>query len=115
PTAPGGRGLTRGQQGHRAAGRALAEAGLTEVASAPFIGAGVFDTLRYAADDERRSAVRLMNPLSDDEPLMSTSLLQNLLPVARRNLGRGATAVAHLHHAPPTHVRTTADTSPIPS
>ena len=115
PTAPGGRGLTRGQQGHRAAGRALAEAGLTEVASAPFIGAGVFDTLRYAADDERRSAVRLLNPLSDDEPLMRTSLLQTLLPVARRNLGRGEESVAIFQHATTSRARTTDAPTPIPS
>lgn len=94
PTAPGGRGLTRSQRGRRSAGRALAEAGLTEVASYPFIGEGVFDQLRYGADDERRSAVRLLNPLADDEPLMRTELLQTLLPVARRNLGRGEESVA---------------------
>jgi phenylalanyl-tRNA synthetase beta chain len=115
PTAPGGRGLTRGQQGRRAAGRALAEAGLTEVASDPFIGEGVFDTLRYAADDERRRAVRLLNPLADDEPLMRTSLLQTLLPVARRNLGRGEESVAIFQLATTSLARATEAPTPIPS
>lgn len=94
PTAPGGRGLTRAQRARRAANRALAEAGLVEVTSYPFVGEGIFDALRYEADDPRRGAVRLLNPLADVEPLMRSSLLQTLLPVARRNLGRGEEAVA---------------------
>ncbi|MGP5377102.1 phenylalanine--tRNA ligase subunit beta [Brachybacterium alimentarium] len=94
PTAPGGRGLTRAQQSRRAANRALAEAGLVEVTSYPFVGEGIFDALHYEAEDGRRNAVRLLNPLSDDEPLMRSSLLQTLLPVARRNLGRGEESVA---------------------
>src|SRR5690625_4212678 len=70
------------------ASRALVEAGLTEVTSSPFIAESVFDRLRYEVADERRSAVRLLNPLADDEPLMRTEMLQTLLPTARRNLGR---------------------------
>src|SRR5699024_4285871 len=53
PTAPGGRGLTRAQRARRAANRALAEAGLVEVTSYPFVGEGIFDALRYEADDAR--------------------------------------------------------------
>ena len=94
PTAPGGRGLTRAQRARRAANRALAEAGLVEVTSYPFVGEGIFDALRYEAGDPRRAAVRLLNPLADVEPLMRSSLLQTLLPVARRNLGRGEESVA---------------------
>src|SRR5699024_4394711 len=94
PTAPGGRGLTRAQRARRAANRALAEAGLVDLTSSPFVGEGIFDALRYEADDARREAVRLLNPLADDEPLMRSSLLQTLLPVARRNLGRGEESVA---------------------
>ncbi|MGY5766388.1 phenylalanine--tRNA ligase subunit beta [Brachybacterium sp. DNPG3] len=94
PAAPAGRGLTRAQSGRRAAARALAEAGLTEVVSYPFVAEGVFDALGYAADDERRAAVRLLNPLADDEPLIRTELLQTLLPTARLNLSRGEDAVA---------------------
>ncbi|WP_422115167.1 phenylalanine--tRNA ligase subunit beta [Brachybacterium sp. UNK5269] len=115
PKAPGGRGLTRLQRGRRDAGRALAEAGLVEVTSSPFIGEGVFETLRYAADDERRSAVRLLNPLADDEPLMRTSLLQTLLPVARRNLGRGEEAVAIFQLGTTSLARAQDARSPIPS
>ncbi|UVY85652.1 phenylalanine--tRNA ligase subunit beta [Brachybacterium sp. NBEC-018] len=94
PTAPGGRGLTVAQRARRSAQRALAEAGLVEVKVSPFVPVDVLDTLRYPADDERRGAVRLLNPLAEDEPLLRTSLLQSLLPAARRNLGRGEESVA---------------------
>ncbi|MGO1422801.1 MAG: phenylalanine--tRNA ligase subunit beta [Brachybacterium sp.] len=94
PTAPGGRGLTRAQRARRDANRAWAEAGLVEVTSHPFVGEGIFDALRYETGDPRRDAVRLLNPLADDEPLLRSSLLQTLLPVARRNLGRGEESVA---------------------
>src|SRR5699024_3058861 len=94
PTAPGGRGLTRAQRARRAANRALAEGGLVEVTSYPFVGEGIFDALRFEADDARRDAVRLLTPLSDDQPRRRRSVLQTLLPVARRNLGRGEESVA---------------------
>ena len=58
------------------------------------MGEGIFDALRYETGDPRRDAVRLLNPLADDEPLLRSSLLQTLLPVARRNLGRGEESVA---------------------
>jgi phenylalanyl-tRNA synthetase beta chain len=94
PTAPGGRGLTIAQRGRRAARRALAEAGLVEVNSAPFVAGSMHDRLRYGTGDARREAVRILNPLSEDEPLLRTELLQSLLPTARRNLGRGEKSVA---------------------
>ena len=115
PTAPGGRGLTRAQRARRDANRALVEAGLTEVASAPFVADDIFDTLGYEEDDPRREAVRLLNPLADDEPLLRTSLLQTLLPVARRNLGRGAESVAIFQVATTSIARGAQARSPIPA
>ena len=115
PSAPGGRGLTPSQRSRRAAQRSLVEAGLVEVASSPFVGEGAFDALRYEADDPRRGAVRLLNPLADDEPLLRTSLLQSLLPVARRNLGRGEEAVAIFENATTSLARPTGERTPIPS
>ncbi|HJB10477.1 MAG TPA: phenylalanine--tRNA ligase subunit beta [Candidatus Brachybacterium merdavium] len=115
PSAPGGRGLTRAQRARRSASRALVEAGLTEVTSSPFIAESVFDRLRYEAADERRSAVRLLNPLADDEPLVRTELLQTLLPTARRNLGRGEEAVAIFQHGTAAIARGKDARSPLPS
>src|SRR5262249_35498556 len=47
------------------------------------------DALGLPADDARRRALRLANPLSDEEPLLRTTLLPGLLAAARRNVGRG--------------------------
>ena len=97
PTAPGGRGYSlRAQRRRRDANRALAEAGLVEVTSYPFVSESIFDALRYAADDSpprrrapaepagRRRAADAHLPAAGDR----------LLPVARRNLGRGEESVA---------------------
>ena len=92
--APAGRGLTSRQRLRRSVGRALADFGYVEVLSSPFAAAADFDKLQLAADDSRRTAVRIANPLSDDEPLMRTTLLPGLLRVLARNLGRGFADVA---------------------
>ena len=94
PVAPAGRGLTAGQQARRSVARALAEHGLVEVLSYPFIAPDVFDALGLPAGDGRRTAVRLANPLSDEQPLIRTTMLPPLLETLRRNLGRGTTDVA---------------------
>lgn len=94
PSAPGGRGLTRAQRSRRAVANALAEAGATEVVSFPFTNEKTFSKLRLPEDSPLREAVRLLNPLADDEPLMRTAVLETLLPVAQRNLARGEDAVA---------------------
>jgi phenylalanyl-tRNA synthetase beta chain len=67
----------------------MAENGYVEVLSYPFVAPGTADALGYPADDPRRSAVRLTNPLSEEEPLLRTSLLPPLLTTLKRNLGRG--------------------------
>ncbi|MGX6601243.1 phenylalanine--tRNA ligase subunit beta [Micromonosporaceae bacterium Da 78-11] len=89
PPARGGKGVTGAQRRRRTVGRALAENGLTEVLSYPFVGTDTADLLGYPADDPRRSAVRLSNPLSAEEPHLRTSLLAPLLGTLKRNLGRG--------------------------
>ena len=94
PSAPGGRGLTERQRSRRSVARALAESGLVEVLSYPFVGTDQLDALGLPADDARRRAVRLVNPLSDEQPFMRTNLLVTLLDAARRNVSRGATDVA---------------------
>jgi phenylalanyl-tRNA synthetase beta chain len=94
PVAPPGSGLTPWQRRRRSIGRALAEAGYVEVLSYPFVSPAAADALGLPADDPRRRAVRLANPLSGEEPLMRTSLLPPLLVTLRRNLGRGARDVA---------------------
>ncbi len=94
PRAPAGHGLTAQQRIRRLAGRSLAEAGYVEVLSQPFAAAADFDRLQLPADDARRTALRLANPLSEDEPLLRTTLLPGLLRVLARNVGRGFADVA---------------------
>jgi phenylalanyl-tRNA synthetase beta chain len=89
PAAPAGGGLTGRQALHRAVSRATAAAGFVEVLSYPFVSPAVHDAFGLPDDDPRRSALRLVNPLSDDEPELRTSLLPGLLATAVRNVGRG--------------------------
>jgi phenylalanyl-tRNA synthetase beta chain len=89
PIAPPGSGLTATQRVRRSVARALAEQGYVEVVDYPFVAPGVFDALGLPADDPRRAAVRVTNPLSEEEPLLRTSLLPPLLAALRRNVGRG--------------------------
>jgi phenylalanyl-tRNA synthetase beta chain len=92
--ATAGRGLTPRQRLRRSAGRAIADSGYVEVLSSPFASAADFDRLQLPADASRRTAVKIANPLSDDEPLMRTTLLPGLFRVLTRNLGLGFADVA---------------------
>jgi phenylalanyl-tRNA synthetase beta chain len=94
PTAPTGRGLTTTQRLRRRLERAVASAGYIEAPSYPFVGEADFDALELPADDARRQALRVANPLSEQQPLLRTTLLPGLLATLRRNVGRGATDVA---------------------
>ncbi|MGW1490948.1 phenylalanine--tRNA ligase subunit beta [Streptomyces sp. NBC_00191] len=90
PKPPSGRGLTERQRLYRRVGRALAGAGYVEALNYPFIGEPVLDQLDIPADDESRRLVKLVNPLSDEEPALRTTLLPGLLGALRRNDGRGS-------------------------
>lgn len=89
PVAKGGTGLTQRQRLRRSLSRSLAHGGMVEVLNYPFVGAADYDALLLAADDGRRNAVRLANPLSAEAPDMRTCLMAPLLHAARRNVGRG--------------------------
>jgi phenylalanyl-tRNA synthetase beta chain len=94
PRATAGRGLTGPQRLRRTTGRALGATGFTEVLSSPFVSAADFDRLLLPAGDARREALAVANPLSEDEPLLRTTLLPGLLRVLARNIGRGFGDVA---------------------
>ncbi|MFC5186494.1 phenylalanine--tRNA ligase subunit beta [Actinomadura harenae] len=89
PRPVAGRGLTADQRLRRRIGRALAGAGYVEVLNFPFTAAKDADDLQLPAGDARRDALRLANPLSEDEPLLRTTLLPGLLKALSRNVGRG--------------------------
>ncbi len=94
PAAPAGHGLTAGQALRRRIGRTLAGTGLVEVINFPFVGPADLDALELPADDPRRRTMRLANPLSAEQPEMTTTLLPALLRTVARNVARGATDVA---------------------
>ncbi len=94
PDAPPGRGLTPAQSLRRRVGRTLAGAGYVEVVNFPFVGATDLDRLGLDPDDDRRAAMRIANPISSEEPLMTTTLLPGLLKALARNAGRGLSDVA---------------------
>ncbi|MCW2528965.1 MAG: pheT [Pseudonocardiales bacterium] len=89
PTPPPGRGLTESQRLRRTVARAVAAAGYSEVLTYPFVAPGIHDAFGLAADDPRRSALVVVNPLSDAEPQLRTSLLPGLVSSLLRNQGRG--------------------------
>lgn len=89
PAAPSGRGLTPAQRARRSVARSLAESGLVEVLTYPFVSPAIHDTFGLAADDPRRRAARLANPLSEEHPELRTSVLATLVEAARTNIGRG--------------------------
>ncbi len=89
PTAPNGRGLTDAQKLRRRVGVFLAGRGLVEVRNYPFMGENELNDLSIASDDVRRNTVKLANPLSDEQPLMRSTLLPGLVSAVNRNTSRG--------------------------
>ncbi|MCX9192932.1 phenylalanine--tRNA ligase subunit beta [Carbonactinospora thermoautotrophica] len=89
PFAPPGRGYTHAQRLRRRVGTALAHAGYVEVLCYPFVGEQTWAALGIEENDPRRRTMRVLNPLSDEEPELRTTLLPGLLATARRNIGRG--------------------------
>ncbi len=61
-------------------------AGFTEAINYSFTASGADDRLRLAADDRRRHHVRILNPLTEEQDVMRTSLLPGLLENINRNL-----------------------------
>ncbi|MGA0932090.1 MAG: phenylalanine--tRNA ligase subunit beta [Candidatus Nanopelagicales bacterium] len=94
PQAPAGFGLTREQRLRRRAGISLGAAGIVDVLTYPFMGEQDLDALLFDVDDPRRRAPRLANPLSEEQPLLRTTLLPGLMTAVRRNLSRGMDDVA---------------------
>lgn len=72
---------------------ALVNAGLTECMTLPFASGAELDRLGLDAGDPRRRAVSLLNPLTDEESRLRTSLVPSLLGVAHGNRARQHAAV----------------------
>ncbi|MEU8345627.1 phenylalanine--tRNA ligase subunit beta [Spirillospora sp. NPDC048832] len=89
PRPAAGKGLTAQQRLRRRVGRALAGAGYVEALAFPFIAEKDLDGLQLPDDDARRRTLRLANPMSEQEPLLRTTLLPGLLKALALNVGRG--------------------------
>ncbi|MBC7633213.1 phenylalanine--tRNA ligase subunit beta [Aeromicrobium sp.] len=94
PPAPAGRGLTKAQKLRRRVGNVLAGDGLIEVKTFPFAGEADWDRMGLLPDDVRRTQVLLENPLSAEEPGMTTTVLTGLLRSLVLNIGRGHSDVS---------------------
>lgn len=79
---------TPSHEARRAVRRALAGGGWTEVMPFPFIGPDDLDALGLAAEDRRRAAIALRNPLSQEESVLRTSMVPTMLRVVRHNVNR---------------------------
>jgi phenylalanyl-tRNA synthetase beta chain len=60
--------------------------GLNEVINFSFISSIFQEKILLDADDQRRNGVRIMNPLTEDQSIMRTTLLPGLLETAARNV-----------------------------
>jgi len=76
---------TRHQRLERKVRDLLVAHGLSEVVNYSFINSNVYDLILLGEDDQRRSGVKILNPLSEDQSVMRTTLLPGLLETAARN------------------------------
>ncbi len=66
----------------------LSSQGLSEIISYSFISPSELKALGFSKDDDRNRAVRLKNPLAEDQSIMRTSLVPCMLSTISRNLRR---------------------------
>lgn len=59
--------------------------GFFEAVNYSFVGASAVDQMHLADADSRRSVVRILNPLTEEQAVMRTSLIPGLLEAMRRN------------------------------
>jgi phenylalanyl-tRNA synthetase beta chain len=60
----------------------------SEAINYSFISRSSFDRIRLSKDDPRRRAVELLNPLTEDQAVMRTSLVPGLLETVRHNIAQ---------------------------
>jgi phenylalanyl-tRNA synthetase beta chain len=88
PAHPLSPGLTNFQRRLRILAQLLADRGLVEVQNYPFTSGTTLKEMGYEGD--RASAFRIVNPMSEDAPLLRTHLIPGLIETAVRNISRGA-------------------------
>ncbi len=66
----------------------LCSLGCFEIATYSFISSGALDTLNLLENDERRNAIKLLNPLGDEYSVLRTQLTTSMLTVLATNINR---------------------------
>jgi phenylalanyl-tRNA synthetase beta chain len=84
--------LSQMQQRKRNIAIGLANRGYTEVINYPFTNQEMIDLLGFTGD--RAKSFRILNPMSEQAPLLRTHLIPGLLSALQLNLGRGSKNVA---------------------
>ena len=69
----------------------LCALGCNEITTYSFIASHAIDSLNLPQDDERRNAVKLLNPLGDEYSVMRTQLITSMLTVMATNINRKIT------------------------
>ena len=64
----------------------MSQSGFSEVINYSFFNADCLNKIRLADDDPRRQNVRILNPLTEEQSVMRTSLVPSLLETAARNI-----------------------------
>lgn len=72
----------------------MVSAGLSEMMTYSFIKATAFDNMLLAADDVRRNAIALLNPITDAFSVMRTTMIPSALQTASFNLRNHNASVA---------------------
>lgn len=81
--------LSAQQRLRRRVADALVGRGVYETVGWTFTEPGIADRLRLDAEDPRRDFVVLLNPMSEDQSVLRTTLAGSLLDAARHNAARG--------------------------
>jgi len=68
--------------------RIMIGSGFTETINYSFVSKESCDLLTLAPDDQRRSLLGILNPLSEDQAVMRTSLIPGLLETMHRNISK---------------------------
>ncbi|MDD4504171.1 MAG: phenylalanine--tRNA ligase subunit beta [Clostridiaceae bacterium] len=63
----------------------MAAQGLYEVVTYSFVSPGVYNKINLKAENPLRNAIKLINPLGEDQSIMRTTMIPNMLEVVSRN------------------------------
>lgn len=66
----------------------MAAQGLYEVLTYSFVSPGVYNKINLKAENPLRNAIKLTNPLGEDQSIMRTTIIPNMLEVISRNYNR---------------------------